>query len=68
MPFGGETMRRLSQRRSLARPRGRGHSRGHPTGLDPIFQGAADFDLNLIESRTLDDHIQELIYRSTLHV
>jgi dihydrofolate reductase len=38
------------------------------TGLDPIFQGAADFDLKLIESRTLDDHIQELIYRPTLHV
>jgi len=37
------------------------------TGVDPIFQGAADFDLELIESRTLDGHIQELIYRSTLH-
>ncbi len=37
------------------------------TGLDPIFQGAADFDLELIESRTLDGHIQELIYRPTLH-
>ena len=36
------------------------------TGLDPIFRGAADFDLELIESRTLD-HIQELIYRPTLH-
>jgi dihydrofolate reductase len=36
------------------------------TGLDPIFQGAADFDLEL--SRTLDGHIQELIYRPTLHV
>src|SRR5207248_9490553 len=24
------------------------------TGVDPIFQGAADFDLELIESRTLD--------------
>ena len=24
------------------------------TGEDPIFQGAADFDLELIESRTLD--------------
>ena len=32
------------------------------TGLDPIFQGAADFDLELIESRTLDGNIQELIY------
>ncbi len=38
------------------------------TGLDAIFQGAADFDLELIESRTLDGHIQELIYRPTLHV
>lgn len=38
------------------------------TGDDPIFAGAADFDLELIESRTLDGHIQELIYRPTLHV
>jgi dihydrofolate reductase len=38
------------------------------TGVEPIFQGAADFDLELIESRTLDGHIQELIYRPTLHV
>ncbi|MET7518786.1 dihydrofolate reductase family protein [Streptomyces sp. NPDC005480] len=38
------------------------------TGLDPIFQGAADFDLELIEHRTLDGDIQELIYRPTLHV
>jgi dihydrofolate reductase len=37
------------------------------TGLDPIFQGAADFDLELVENRTLDRHIQELIYRPTLH-
>lgn len=37
------------------------------TGSDPIFQGAADFDLDLIESRTLDGNIQELIYRPTLH-
>ena len=37
------------------------------TGTDPIFQGAADFDLELIEHRTLDGHIQELIYRPTLH-
>ncbi len=37
------------------------------TGLDPIFQGAADFDLELLENRTLDGHIQELIYRPTLH-
>jgi len=38
------------------------------TGADPIFQGAADFDLELIESRTLDGHTHELIYRPTLHV
>jgi dihydrofolate reductase len=38
------------------------------TGDDPIFQGAADFDLEMIESRTLDGNIQELIYRPTLHV
>jgi len=37
------------------------------SGLDPIFQGAADFDLELVEHRTLDGHIQELIYRPTLH-
>ena len=37
------------------------------TGLDPIFRGAGDFDLELVEHRTLDDHIQELIYRPTLH-
>ncbi|MCZ8380179.1 dihydrofolate reductase family protein [Mycobacterium sp. CPCC 205372] len=37
------------------------------TGDDPIFAGAADFDLELIESRTLDGGIQELIYRPTLH-
>ena len=36
-------------------------------GLEPIFQGAADFDLELVENRTLDGHIQELIYRPTLH-
>ena len=37
------------------------------SGLTPIFQGAADFDLELIETRTLDGHIQELIYRPTRH-
>ena len=37
------------------------------TGLDPIFQGAADFDLELVENRTLDGRTQELIYRPTLH-
>ena len=37
------------------------------TGLNAIFQGAPDFDLELVEQRTLDGHIQELIYRPTLH-
>ncbi|MCF4120722.1 dihydrofolate reductase family protein [Antribacter sp. KLBMP9083] len=37
------------------------------TGEDPIFHGAADFDLELIEHRTLDGHTQELVYRPTLH-
>ncbi|MGI5460154.1 dihydrofolate reductase family protein [Streptomyces sp. CA-249302] len=38
------------------------------TGLDPIFRGAADYDLELIGSRTLDGRIQELVYRPTLHI
>ncbi|MDQ0379352.1 dihydrofolate reductase family protein [Amycolatopsis thermophila] len=37
------------------------------TGLDPIFRGGADFDLELLESRTLDGRTQELIYRPTPH-
>ena len=37
------------------------------TGAYPIFEGAADFDLELIESRTLDGHIQEVTYRPTVH-
>ena len=37
------------------------------TGTRPIFAGAADFDLELVESRTLDGRIQELIYRPTVH-
>jgi dihydrofolate reductase len=37
------------------------------TGDDPIFRGAADSDLELIESRRLDRDIQELIYRPTIH-
>ncbi|MET0524422.1 MAG: dihydrofolate reductase family protein [Nocardioides sp.] len=37
------------------------------TGLDPVFGGAADFDLELVEQRTLDGHTQELTYRPTLH-
>ena len=38
------------------------------TGEKPIFQDASDFDLELIENRTLDGHTQELIYRPNLHV
>ncbi|NMO54788.1 dihydrofolate reductase family protein [Actinoplanes sp. TBRC 11911] len=37
------------------------------TGQDPIFQGAADFDLELLETRTLDGRTQEFTYRPTLH-
>ena len=37
------------------------------TGTETIFKGAADFDLEMVESRTLDRNIQELIYRPTLH-
>ncbi|MFE3588536.1 dihydrofolate reductase family protein [Streptomyces niveus] len=37
------------------------------TGRSPIFAGAADFDLELIAHRTLDNHTQELIYRPTVH-
>jgi dihydrofolate reductase len=37
------------------------------TGKDPIFKDAADFDLELIEHRTLDGNIQELVYKPTLH-
>ena len=37
-------------------------------GSDAIFEGAADFDLELLESRTLDGDIQELTYRPTIHV
>ena len=37
------------------------------TGQEPIFHNAADFDLQLIESRTLDSDIQELIYRPSPH-
>lgn len=37
------------------------------TGAAPIFKDAADFDLELLESRTLDGRIQELVYRPTSH-
>ena len=36
-------------------------------GLDPVFEGAEDFDLELLESRTLDGGTLELVYRPTLH-
>ena len=38
------------------------------TGTDPVLGGAADFDLELLEHRTLDGDIQELVYRPALHV
>jgi dihydrofolate reductase len=34
---------------------------------EPVFRGAGDFDLELIDARTLDGHTQELIYAPTLH-
>lgn len=37
------------------------------TGTEPVFGGAADFDLELIEHRTLDGRTQELTYRPALH-
>jgi dihydrofolate reductase len=37
------------------------------TGQEPIFGGAADFDLDLVETRTLDGNIQELVYEPSLH-
>jgi dihydrofolate reductase len=35
------------------------------TGTSPILGGAGDFDLELLESRTLDGRTQELVYRPT---
>lgn len=37
------------------------------TGTEPIFDGAEDFDLELLYCRTLDGRTQELIYRPHLH-
>jgi dihydrofolate reductase len=37
------------------------------TGTSPVLAGAGDFDLELIESRTLDGRTQELVYRPTAH-
>jgi dihydrofolate reductase len=36
-------------------------------GVDPVFGGAGDFDLELLDSRTLDGRTLELVYRPTLH-
>jgi hypothetical protein len=38
------------------------------TGADPVFRGAGDFDLELLETRTLDGRTQELTYRPAVHV
>jgi dihydrofolate reductase len=35
------------------------------TGLRPVLEGAGDFDLELLESRTFDGRTQELVYRPT---
>ena len=37
------------------------------TGEGRVFEEAADFDLELLESRTLDGRTLEVIYRPTLH-
>jgi hypothetical protein len=37
------------------------------TGAHHIFPDIAEFDLDLIGSRTFDDGIQWLTYRPTLH-
>jgi dihydrofolate reductase len=37
------------------------------TGTEPVFAGAADYDLELLESRILDGRTTELVYRPTLH-
>lgn len=37
------------------------------TGDDPVFAGADDFDLELLESHLFDGRTQELVYRPTLH-
>jgi dihydrofolate reductase len=37
------------------------------TGTSPILAGADDFDLELLESRVLDGHTQELVYRPSRH-
>ena len=36
-------------------------------GTSPVFDGWGDFDLELLETRTLDGRIQEFVYRPTPH-
>ncbi|MDN5749968.1 MAG: dihydrofolate reductase family protein [Pseudonocardia sp.] len=38
------------------------------SGISPVLRGAGDLDLELLESRTLDGHTQELVYRPTVRV
>jgi dihydrofolate reductase len=37
------------------------------TGTSPIWRGAGDFDLDLLESRSFDGRSQLLVYRPTAH-
>ena len=37
------------------------------TGVEPTFGGAGDFDLELLEARTLDGRTQELTDRPHVH-
>ncbi|MGZ0153141.1 dihydrofolate reductase family protein [Kribbella sp. WER1] len=37
------------------------------TGVEPVFENAADFDLELLEAHTFDGRTQELVYRPVLH-
>jgi hypothetical protein len=40
---------------------------GGETGTQLIYAGAADFDLDLVESRTLDGRTLVLLHRPTRH-
>ena len=51
----------------MAARRNREHVAAGRAVLKTAALEQADFDLELIESRTLDGNIQELIYRPTLH-
>lgn len=37
------------------------------TGEAPVLAGAGDFDLELVETHTLDERTQELVYRPSIH-